>query len=93
MRSYSLIDDTEVIFNKFGMDSKVYPSNMDEANQIRKKVALTGARLMLIKQKHLGSDKLPTYIENFTEFLKEKGVKVLENAEVIDIISNGKDNH
>jgi len=91
--AYAIIDDTERIFNKFGMDSEVYPSNMDEAKEIRKKVALTGARLMLIKQKHLGSDKLPMYIETFTEFLKEQGVEVLENAEVIDIISNKKDNH
>ena len=91
--AYSIIDDTEEIFNKFGMDSEVYPSNMDEAKEIRKKVALTGARLMLIKQKHLGSDKLPIYIENFTNFLKENGVEVLENAEVIDIISKSKTEH
>ena len=45
-----LIDDTEVIFNKFGMDSEVYPSNMNEALEIKKKVALAGSRLMLIKQ-------------------------------------------
>jgi uncharacterized FAD-dependent dehydrogenase len=67
------------------MDSKVYPSNMDEANEIRKKVALTGARLMLIKQKHLGSDKLPTYIQNFTDFLKKEGVEIKENTDVTDI--------
>ena len=89
----SLIDDTEDIFNKFGMDSEIYPSNMDEANEIRKKVALTGARLMLIKQKHLGSDKLPMYIENFTEFLRKSGVEVLENTEVVDIHSKEKENH
>ena len=88
-----LIDDTEMIFNKFGMDSDVYPSNMDEAKEIRKKVALTGARLMLIKQKHLGSDKLPIYIQNFTDYLKEKGVDVLENTEVIDIYSKKKEEH
>jgi len=88
-----LIDDTETIFNTFGMDSEVYPSNMDEALEIKKKVALTGAKLMLIKQKHLGSDKLPTYIENFTEFLKEKGVEVLDSAQVIDILSLDKEHH
>jgi len=88
-----LIDDTEIIFNKFGMDSKVYPSNMDEALEIKKKVALSGARLMLIKQKHLGSDKLPTYIEEFTEFLKEHGVETIENAEVTDILSIEKNKH
>ena len=26
-----LIDDTEEIFTKFGMDSEVFPSNMEEA--------------------------------------------------------------
>jgi len=88
-----LIDDTEIIFNKFGMDSKVYPSNMNEALEIKKKVALAGARLMLIKQKHLGSDKLPTYIQNFTDFLNEKGVDILENSEVIDILSVEKSKH
>ena len=89
----NLIDDTEVIFNKFGMDSKIYPSNMDEALEIKKKVALTGARLMLIKQKHLGSDNLPTYIENFTTYLKENGVEIKENTEVTDIISREKELH
>ena len=33
-----LIDDTEEIFNKFGMDSDVYPSNMDEARKIQEKI-------------------------------------------------------
>lgn len=88
-----LIDDTEIIFNKFGMDSKVYPSNMEEALEIKKKVSLTGARLMLIKQKHLGSDKLPIYIQNFTDFLSEKGVEILENSEVTDILSVEKSRH
>ena len=89
----TLIDDTEKIFNKFKMDSEVYPTNMEEAMEIKKKVALTGAKLMIIKQKHLGSDKLPTYIQNFTDFLKEQGVEVLDNANVIDIVSLKKDEH
>ena len=91
--AYDLIDDTEKIFNEFGMDSDVYPSNMDEANEIKKKVALTGARLMLIKQKHLGSDKLPEYIQNFTDYLEKNGIEVLENSEVTDIHSIKKDLH
>lgn len=32
------------------MDSDVYPSNMNEANEIKKEVAKTGARLLIIKQ-------------------------------------------
>lgn len=88
-----LIDDTEEIFNEFGMDSKVYPTNMDEALEIQKKVALLGSKLMIIKQKHLGSDKLPIYIQNITDYLENNGVEVVENITVTDIISNGKNSH
>src|SRR5574344_1818546 len=80
--AYKLIDDTETIFNKFNMDSEVYPTNMDEALEIKKKVALKGARLLLIKQKHLGSDKLPKYIEDLTQYLKNN------KAELLDIVKN-----
>lgn len=85
--AYKLIDDTEEIFNKFNMDSKIYPSNNDEALEIKKKIAVTGARLLLIKQKHLGSDKLPEHIINFSNFLQDSGVELLECANVIDINS------
>ena len=88
-----LIDDTEVIFNKFHMDAEVYPSNIDEANEIKKEVAKTGARLLLIRQKHLGSDKLPHYIKEFSDYLENKGVTLKENLDVLDIKSIKKDEH
>ncbi len=91
--AYNIIDETEEIFNFFGMDSEIYPSNYDEALKIKKEVAKTGASLMLIKQKHLGSDNLPTYIQNFTDYLKEKGCEMYENAKVIDVLSKDKNNH
>lgn len=83
--AFKLIDDTEEIFNKFGMDAKVYPSNMDEAFKIKKEVARVGADLLLIKQKHLGSDYLPKYIEDFTNFLKKSGVDIFESYDVVDV--------
>ena len=91
--AYSLIDDTEKIFNKFKMDSEIYPSNLNEAEQIKKEVAKTGARLLLIKQKHLGSDKLPTYIKDFTDYLENKGVDLYENSNIVDIKSKSKSEH
>ena len=80
-----LLEDTENIFNKFGMDSDVYPTNMEEALRLKKEIAKLGAKLLIIKQKHLGSDKLPGYIESFTNYLKDNGVKIVESTEVIDI--------
>lgn len=88
--AYALVDDTEAIFNKFGMDAEVYPSNMDEALKIKKEIAKTGAELLIIKQKHLGSDNLPNYIEDMSKFLENAGVTLIPNANVYDII-NDKD--
>lgn len=88
-----LIDDTEEIFTKFGMDSKVFPSNLDEAKKIQKDIAIKGARLLLIKQKHLGSDYLPKYIEEFENFLIEKGVKIVPECDVLDIVSKSSNEH
>ena len=86
-----LIEDTEKIFNKFNMDSKIYPTNMSEAEKIKKEVAIQGAKLLIIKQKHLGSDKLPQYIQNLTEYLQKNNVEIKENCDVIDI-NTEKDN-
>ena len=75
------------------MDADTYPSNMDEELDIRKKVAIAGARLLIIKQKHLGSDHLPEYIEGICNYLKKNGVELLEKANVIDIKTEDVDKH
>lgn len=80
-----LIDDTEEIFNKFGMDAEIYPSNQEEANIIKNKVTVSGAKLLLIKQKHLGSDHLPGYIDSICDYLLEKGVILKDQSRVLDI--------
>lgn len=91
--AYKLIDETEEIFNKFKMDAEVYPSNMDEALEIKKKVAIAGSKLLLIKQKHLGSDHLPEYIDGICKYLEENGVDLIERADVVDIKSEDINKH
>ena len=91
--SYKLIDETEEIFNKFKMDAEVYPSNMDEAMEIRKKVAKAGAKLLIIKQKHLGSDHLPGYIQGICDFLENNDVTLIDRADVKDINKVDENNH
>ena len=88
-----LIDETEEIFNKFKMDAEVFPSNMTEAMEIRKKVAVAGAKLLIIKQKHLGSDHLPTYIDDLCDYLVDNGVTLIDKANVIDIKTITEDEH
>lgn len=88
-----LIDETEEIFNKFKMNAEVFPSNMTEAMEIRKKVAVAGAKLLIIKQKHLGSDYLPTYIDDLCDYLVDNGVTLIDKANVIDIKTITEDEH
>src|SRR5210317_964570 len=67
-RAQILIHETEQIFNKFGMDSIVYPTDMEEARNIRKRAKRYGIDLLIIKQKHLGSECLPGYISNVADY-------------------------
>ena len=85
--AFKIIDETEKIFNEFNMDSEIFPKNLDKAYQIQRDIAKTGARLLLIKQKHLGSDKLPNYINNFENYLEKKGIELLDDCNVLDIKS------
>ena len=80
-----LIDEVELMFNKFNMDAEVYPSNLEEAEEYRKKVAIAGGKLLLMKQKHLGSDHLPEYIDGICEYLEKNNIKLISHANVLDI--------
>ena len=75
------------------MDAKAYPSNIDEAQEIKKKVAIAGGKLLLIKQKHLGSDHLPEYIDGICDYLESKGVTLIEHANVTDIKTINENEH
>ena len=82
----ALIDETETIFNRFGMDGPVYPTDMEAAKRIRQAARKAGMELLLIKQKHLGSDNLPGHIQGMHDHLVRKGVTFLTGVEVKDVI-------
>jgi len=82
----ALIDETETIFNRFGMDGPVYPSNMQSARNIRKLAKMNGIDLLIIKQKHLGSDCLPEHITGMSDYIRSKQVVIHTEEEVEDIL-------
>lgn len=81
-----LIDETEQIFNRFGMDGPVYPTDMDAARAIRKTAKRHGIDLLIIKQKHMGSDRLPDHISSMAEYIRSRGVVMHTSEEVRDVI-------
>jgi uncharacterized FAD-dependent dehydrogenase len=82
----ALIDETEAIFNRFGMDGKVFPTDMTKAADIRKQARKVGIDLLVIKQKHLGSDNLPGHITGMADHIQNQGVTFHTSETVKDVV-------
>jgi uncharacterized FAD-dependent dehydrogenase len=83
----ALIEETEAMFNHFGMDGPVYPTDMVQAKKIRAQARKTGIDLLIIRQKHLGSDNLPRHIAAMTEHVKGRGVAFHTGEEVKSVLT------
>lgn len=81
-----LIDETEAIFNRYGMDGQVYPTDTEAARTIRKEARKHGIDLLLIRQKHLGSDNLPRHINAMAREIEARGVVFHHSETVHDIL-------
>ena len=82
----TLIEETEAIFTAHGMDGPVYPTHEDTARNIRKEARREGIELLLIRQKHLGSDNLPEHIAGMLRGIEERGVAIWPGTEVRDLL-------
>jgi len=87
-KSEELITEVEKILNQFGMDGETYPTDLQKAKNLKLEARKIGIDLQIIKQKHLGSDHLPGYINRMETYLKEKGVTILTNCEAKKIKVN-----
>lgn len=87
----ALINETETIFNRFNMDGKVFPTDMEKAKEIRKDARKQGIDLLIIKQKHLGSDNLPKHISRMADYVASKGVTFHHSEEAKKLLV--KDGH
>ena len=89
-KAETLIDETEAIYNRFGMDSPVYPTDMAAARKIRKQAKQYGIDLLIIRQKHLGSDCLPDHIEGLAKAIKSQGITIHTSEEAKEVmVKNG----
>ena len=81
-----LIDETEAIFNRYGMDGQVFPTDMEKAKEIRKQARKQGIELLIIRQKHLGSDNLPRHIDAMARQIEARGVVFHHSENVRDLL-------
>jgi uncharacterized FAD-dependent dehydrogenase len=82
----ALIEETETVFTRFGMDGPVYPTDMELARDIRRNARRQGLDLLLIRQKHLGSDHLPGLITGMADYIGERGATFRTGEEVTGVV-------
>ena len=88
----ALIVETEAVFNRFGMDGPVFPTDWEAAKNTRRAAKRAGINLLLIRQKHMGSDMLPCHIDGMCSWLEQKGVTVLTGQQATEVLVNeGRD--
>ncbi len=84
-KARALIEETEIIFNNYGMDGQVFPTDMDAAEAIRRRSRKFGVDLLLIRQKHLGSDRLPHHMTTMVESMR-KNILIHTSETAKDIV-------
>lgn len=83
--SDALIKKIDQVFLKHGASEKLYGQN---SHELEKKAAAAGIEFIPIPQRHIGSDKLPSLITSFKNFLENKGIVFLLNTEIVQIKHN-----
>ncbi len=81
-----IIDEVDEIYTQFGVDSEYYPKDMSVADEIVQLCERNDIRIFVRRMRHVGTDKLFDVMLSFQNYLEEKGVEIIGNAEVKDVI-------
>lgn len=81
-----ILDYVDTLFTNFGVDSDYYPKETDEFRSLVEGAQINDIELVTRKARHVGTDKLKKFVEKFQEYLIEKGVEILDEKKVEDII-------
>ncbi|OGB63597.1 hypothetical protein A2X44_00800 [candidate division CPR3 bacterium GWF2_35_18] len=84
------INYVDQLFTDFGVTSAYTPDNMEEAEELVKNCQRQGIHLYIRKCRHVGTDFLPKVIANMVKILEEKGVKILCNTKVEEILTKNQ---
>lgn len=82
-----IIQEIEETLAYFGVKEPSYPANTKKAEEFRKSAKKLGLDLLVFREKHLGSDKLPIYIKRFEDYLKKNGVVFFLEKEAEKILT------
>ncbi|MBU0980813.1 MAG: FAD-dependent oxidoreductase [Nanoarchaeota archaeon] len=94
----SLLQQVDDRLMEFGIPEESYPKDMEKVEHLKAEAKKIGIDFLVIRQKHIGSDKLPEIIGNMVKKLEEQGVIFalheeayqvkVENGEVKGVVTN-----
>jgi len=84
-----ILDYVDSIFNDFGVDSEYYPKETEEFTKLIEEAQLHDIELVTRKARHVGTDKLKTFIQKVQDNLLANGVEILEETKIEDILVKG----
>jgi uncharacterized FAD-dependent dehydrogenase len=85
-----ILDYVDTIFNEYGIDAEYFPKETEELKKLIEEAELNDIELVTRKARHVGTDKLKIFIQKFQEFLLAKGVEILDQTKIEDIVVEDK---
>lgn len=82
----TILNQIEQIFNEFGVEAEVFPKNIAQVEEMETEAQKNEIELIVRRAKHIGTDNLKHITKKFQDYLENKGVAILDNTRVEDII-------
>jgi len=83
---WALVDEVDSVFLRYGAPLETQEPTQNDVEELSRRAASVGARFIPIKQRHMGSDRTPEIIREFSNDLKRRGVRFVLNSSAADLI-------
>lgn len=84
-KAQALIDYVDSIFVKFGPPGNLYEPNLEAISKLSSTAARVNARIIPIRQRHLGTDGSRQFVESVTGYLAERGVSIMTGTWALSV--------
>ncbi|MEL9991516.1 MAG: NAD(P)/FAD-dependent oxidoreductase [Thermoproteus sp.] len=84
-KAAELINYIDSIFVKFGAPGKIHEPDMEAVGKLSSIAARVNARIIPIRQRHLGTDGSRKVVEAMTEYLVERGVALYTSTWALEV--------
>lgn len=81
-----ILDYVDEIFTKFGVDSEYFPKEDPRLDRLIREATVHDVDLIIRRTRHVGSDGLRNVMLKFEKDLLDRGVNLLDDTNVTDII-------